>query len=45
LYKEIVRRNPAESESHQAVFEVLDTIQPAFARTIGIRLQAVGQTA
>jgi glutamate dehydrogenase (NADP+) len=32
LYAEILRRNPGESEFHQAVREVLETLEPVLAR-------------
>ncbi|GAA3525373.1 NADP-specific glutamate dehydrogenase [Amycolatopsis ultiminotia] len=37
LYEQIVRRNPAEPEFHQAVAEVLEAIQPALHRDPGLR--------
>ncbi|MGW7535840.1 NADP-specific glutamate dehydrogenase [Amycolatopsis sp. NPDC054798] len=37
LYETIVEKNPAEPEFHQAVFEVLDAIQPALRRDPALR--------
>jgi glutamate dehydrogenase (NADP+) len=37
LLADIVRRNPAEDEFHQAVSEVLEAIQPALRRDPGLR--------
>ncbi|MFB9963652.1 NADP-specific glutamate dehydrogenase [Sinosporangium siamense] len=37
LYQDIVRRNPAETEFHQAVTEVLHSIQPALRRDPALR--------
>ncbi|WP_326835619.1 NADP-specific glutamate dehydrogenase [Amycolatopsis rhabdoformis] len=37
LFDHVVRRNPAEDEFHQAVFEVLEAIQPALRRDPGLR--------
>ncbi|SDG98114.1 glutamate dehydrogenase (NADP+) [Sinosporangium album] len=37
LYRDIVRRNPAEAEFHQAVAEVLHSIQPALQRDPSLR--------
>ncbi|WP_409495845.1 NADP-specific glutamate dehydrogenase [Amycolatopsis sp. cmx-11-12] len=41
LYEAIVRKNPAEPEFHQAVYEVLDAIQPALRRSPELRDAAV----
>ncbi|MFI5606483.1 NADP-specific glutamate dehydrogenase [Amycolatopsis sp. NPDC051903] len=37
LFDAVVRRNPAEAEFHQAVFEVLEAIQPAVRRDPSLR--------
>lgn len=37
MYEGIVRKNPAEPEFHQAVFEVLEAIRPALQRDPGLR--------
>jgi glutamate dehydrogenase (NADP+) len=37
LLADVVRRNPAEDEFHQAVSEVLEAIQPALRRDPGLR--------
>lgn len=37
LYETIVEKNPAEPEFHQAVFEVLDAIQPALRHDPALR--------
>ena len=32
IYDEVLRRNPAENEFHQAVYEVLDSLEPVVAK-------------